>query len=206
VPLFPASYIYIYIYFQFIINYFFILVSSLCSAFLYTYIYIYYILINVSLIRNRRQELRVADETTIQVPSSCNCNYALQCITLHHYYDWITADHSWRATQYMTTDATFKYLRDAYKRTLLYPKVRRCKLHTHVHARACTRVCVCASNSLCMWVSCMCPSALLFAALPANLIELSRYQRNCRNHTVFRGSWLMISQKAGFSFVLALYL
>jgi len=90
--------------------------------------------------------------------------------------------------------------------TRIYRKVRRCKLHTHVHARACTRVCVCASNSLCMWVSCMCPSALLFAALPANLIELSRYQRNCRNHTVFRGSWLMISQKAGFSFVLALYL
>ena len=211
-PLFPASYIYIYIYFQFIINYFFILVSSLCSAFLYTYIYIYiyYILINVSLIRNRRQELRVADETTIQVPSSCNCNYALQCITLHHYYDWITADHSWRATQYMTTDATFKYLRDAYKRTLLYPNLPESPMvqiaYARTRARACTRVCVCASNSLCMWVSCMCPSALLFAALPANLIELSRYQRNCRNHTVFRGSWLMISQKAGFSFVLALYL
>lgn len=73
---------------------------------------------------------------------------------------------------------------DAYKRTLLHPEVRRWS-HTHVHAHTHACMCMCV-NSLCMWVSCMCPSALLFAALLANLIELSRYQRNCHNPAVSR--------------------
>jgi len=158
------TYTYMYIYISNLLLLLFILVSSLCSAFLYIihiYIYIYYILINVSLIRNRRQELRVADETTIhcQVPSSCNYNYTLQYIVLHHYYDRIRI---WRIIRDvlpgMTTDVTLKYRRCiqtyfassrspmviAYARTRAYARVyvRQFTLHVGLlHVPKCFAVC-----------------------------------------------------------------
>lgn len=146
-PFSGEPYIYIYI---FPIYYWllFILVSSLCSAFLYTYIYIHILYIDNRLAHSQSSAGAArcgwGDDPLRQVPSSCNCNYALQCIVLHHYYDRITADHSWRATRY---DDRRDFEVDAYKRTLLHLKVRRWS-HTHVHARTHACMCMCVEFTL----------------------------------------------------------
>lgn len=86
VSFFPAKRISIYLYIYIFPIYYwllFILVYPLFALHFYTYIHRLLITVIVSLIRNRRQERRIADETTMylrQVPLSCNCNYILQCI------------------------------------------------------------------------------------------------------------------------------
>jgi len=192
-------YIHIYIYISNLLTTFYSrILSLLCIS-----IYIYYIMINVSLsfaIVGRSCALRMRWRSTapspfkLQLQLHVAMHYATSLLWPNHDGSFVTCYPVWRQTRLWS-------IVDAYKRILLHPKVRYgdC-IRTYTRAR--TRVC--ASNSLCMWVSCMCPSALLFAALPANLIELSRYQRNCNRAS--RGLWSMISQKAGFSFVSALYL
>lgn len=126
----------------------FILVSSLALHF-YIHIYIYYILINVSLIRNRRQELRVADETTIHCAKSLQvATVIMRCNALCYIIIMTESRRIIRdVLPDMTTQTWLWSIVDAYKRTLFHPEVRRWS-HTHVHAHTHACMCMCVEFTL----------------------------------------------------------
>jgi len=164
---FPAKRIHIYIHIYLYIYIFpiyywllFILVYPLFALHFYTYIHRLLITVIVSLICNRRQERRIADETTmylLQVPLSRNCNYILRCIVFalrssswpNHGGSFGDGATRWWRTRLWNKSSVHTYN----KRVLRFTRKVRRRSHTHVYARAHARThaymwCICVEFTL----------------------------------------------------------